>query len=94
MRFRWIAAGQETNTGIDLYDWDRNRTYHFRLEWGAFPEVVSSQRARVLLDGREILVRNYDPIYKPATHWIELGMGPRDETLEQVLYSNVRIGTR
>ena len=94
MRFRWIAAGQESNTGIDLYEWDRNRTYNFRLEWGAFPDVVSSQRARVLLDGREILVRNYDPIYRPSTHWIELGMGPRDETLEQVTYSNVRIGTR
>jgi len=94
MRLRFISNGQETNTGIDLFDWDPNRTYNFRLEWGAFPDVVSSQRARVLLDGRAILIRNYDNLYRPATHWVELGMAPRSETLEQVTFSNVTIGVR
>lgn len=94
MRLRFISNGQETNTGINLFDWDPNRTYNFRLEWGAFPAVVSSQRARVLLDGRAILIRNYDNLYSPATHWVELGMAPRSETLEQVTFSNVTIGVR
>lgn len=94
MRLRFIANGQETNTGIDLFEWDPERTYTFRLEWGAFPDIVSSQRARVLLDGREIMVRNYDNLYRPDTHWIELGAAPRDESLEQAIYSNVTIGAR
>ena len=94
MRLRFISNGQETNTGIDLFDWDPNRTYHFRLAWGAFPSIVSSQRARVILDGREIMARNYDNLYRPATHWVELGMAPRSETLEHVTYSNVTIGVR
>jgi hypothetical protein len=94
MRFRFISNGQETNTGIDLYEWDPQRVYTFRLEWGAFPEIVSSQRARVLLDGVEIMARNYDPIYRPAQHVVELGMAPRAESLEQAIYSNVRIGVR
>lgn len=94
MRLRFIANGQETNTGIDFFDWDPNRIYTFRLEWGAFPAIVSSQRARVLMDGREIMSRNYDNLYRPATHWVELGMGPRSESLEKALYSNVTIGVR
>lgn len=94
VRLRFISQGQEHNTGIDLYRWDPNRIYNWRIEWGAFPEIVSSQRVRVLLDGAEILVRNYDPIYQPAVHWIELGMAPRNETLEQAIYSNVKIGVR
>lgn len=94
VRLRFISNGQETNTGADLYDWDPSRVYTFRLEWGAFPSIVSTQRARVLLDGREILVRNYDNIYRPSVHWVELGMAPRAESLEQAIYSNVKIGVR
>lgn len=94
MRLRFISNGQEANTGINKFDWDPNRTYHFRLEWGSFPAIVSSQRARVILDGREIMARNYDNLYRPSTHWVELGMAPRSETLEQVTYSNVTIGVR
>ena len=93
MRFRWLSQGQERNIGINLFDWNPDQTYTFRLEWGAFPEE-NSQRARVLLDGREIMVRNYDPIYRPNVHWIELGMAPREESLEQATYSNVTIGQR
>ena len=94
MRLRFISNGQETNTGINLFDWDPRRIYTFRLEWGAFPEIVSSQRARVLLDGVEIMARNYDPLYRPAQHVVELGMAPRGESLEGVTYSNVTIGVR
>lgn len=94
LRLRFISNGEETNDRHDFFDWDPNHVYHFRLEWGAFPQVVSSQRARVLMDGKEILVRNYDNLYRPDTHWVELGMGPRSESLEQAIYSNVSIGVR
>ena len=70
-------TARRRNTGINLFDWDPSRTYTFRLEWGAFPEIVSSQRARVLLDGAVIMTRNYDPLYRPAQHVVELGMAPR-----------------
>ena len=94
LRLRFISNGQETNDRNDFFAWNPNRIYTFRLEWGAFPAVVSSQRARVLLDGSTVLVRNYDNIYRPSTHWVELGMAPRSESLEQALYSNVTIGVR
>ena len=94
MRLRFISNGQETNTGIDFFDWDPNRIYSFRLEWGAFPAIVSSQRVQVRMDGQVIMTRNYDNLYRPSTHWVELGMGPRNETLEQALFSNVTIGVR
>ncbi len=94
LRLRFIANGQETNDRFDFFAWNPNQVYHFRLEWGAFPGEVSSQRAKVLMDGREILLRNYDNIYNPSTHWVELGMAPRSESLEQAIYSNVVIGVR
>lgn len=94
LRLRWISQGEERNTWTDFYDWNPNHVYTFRMEWGAFPEIVSSQRVRLLLDGSEILVRNYDKIYRPGTHWVELGMAPREESLEQAIYSNVTIGVR
>jgi hypothetical protein len=94
LRLRWISQGEERNTWIDFYDWHPEQIYTFRMEWGAFPEIVSTQRVRVLMDGREILVRNYDKIYRPTTHWVELGMAPREESLERAIYSNVTIGIR
>lgn len=94
MRLRWISNGQEHNTGIDKFDWNPDQIYTFRIEWGGFPEIVSSQRVHVLLDGLVIMSRNYDPIYRPDTHWVELGMAPRTESLERALYSNVTIGVR
>jgi hypothetical protein len=94
LRLRWISQGEERNTWIDFYDWDPNHVYTFRMEWGAFPGIVSSQRVRVLMDGAEILVRNYDKIYRPTTQWVELGMAQREESLEQAIYSNVTIGVR
>jgi hypothetical protein len=94
VRLRWISQGQEANTGINFYQWNPNQVYHWRIEWGAFPEIVSSQRVQVFLDGQEIMVRNYDRIYNPSMHWIELGMAPRAETLEQAIFSNVVIGVR
>jgi hypothetical protein len=93
LRLRWISRGQERNVGYGFTDWDPERVYHFRLEWGDFPGI-DTQWVRVLFDGNEILTRNYDFPYAPSTHWVELGGAPRNETLEQAIFSNVRIGTR
>jgi len=93
LRLRWISRGQERNIGYNFTDWNPDRVYRFRLEWGDFPNI-DTQWVRVLFDGVEILTRNYDNLYQPSTHWIELGGAPRNETLEQAIYSNLRIGTR
>jgi len=93
LRLRWISRGQERNIGYNFTDWNPERVYRFRLEWGDFLNI-DTQWVRVLFDGVEILTRNYEFPYRPSTHWIELGGAPRNETLEQAIYSNVRIGTR
>ncbi|HXV60796.1 MAG TPA: hypothetical protein VEK15_08885 [Vicinamibacteria bacterium] len=93
VRLRWISRGQEHNTGISFYDFEPELVYEWRIEWGSFPGI-NSQHVKVFLDGFEILTRNYDPIYHPKTHWIELGQCERQETLEQAIFSNVRIGSR
>lgn len=94
LRLRFISNREETNTGINKFDWNPRRIYNFRLEWGRFPAVTTTQRARVLLDGQPIMVRNYDNVYRPNQHVVELGMAPRFETLELVTFSNVVIGVR
>jgi hypothetical protein len=94
VRLRWISQGQEANTGLNLLNWDPDQVYNWRMEWGAFPGITETQRVRVLLDGQEIMALNYEPVYNPSTHWIELGMAPRRETLEQAIFSNVSIGVR
>ena len=40
------------------------------------------------------MTRNYDALYRPEQHVVELGMAPRAESLEQATYSNVTIGVR
>jgi hypothetical protein len=93
MRLRWISGGQERNTGYNFTDWDPSKIYRFRLEWGDFPGI-DTQWVRVLMDDVEIMTRNYDNRYAPSTHWVELGCAPRNETLEEAIFSNIRIGTR
>ncbi len=93
LRLRWISRGQERNIGYSFTDWNPEQIYRFRLEWGDF-SGIDTQWVRVLLDGEEIMTRNYDFHYRPATHWVELGCAPRQETLEEAIFSNVLIGTR
>jgi len=93
VRLRWISRGQETNTGISFFDFEPEIVYSWRIEWGTFPGIPS-QHVKVFLDGFEILNRNYDRPYSPNPHWVELGNCARGETLEQAIWSNVRIGTR
>jgi len=93
VRLRWISRGQEHNTGITFFDFEPQLVYEWRIEWGSFPGI-HAQHVKVFLDGIEILNRNYDPIYHPNPHWIELGQCERQETLEMAIYSNVRIGAK
>ncbi len=93
VRLRWISRGQEHNTGISFFDFEPQLVYEWRVEWGTFPGI-RSQHVKVFLDGIEILNRNYDPVYHPNPHWIELGQCERQETLELAIYSNVRIGAK
>ena len=93
VRLRWISRGQETNTGISFFDFEPQIIYSWRIEWGTFPGIPS-QHVKVFLDGFEILSRNYDKPYSPNPHWVELGNCERKETLEQAIWSNIRIGSR
>jgi len=93
VRLRWISRGQDTNVGITFFDFEPGIVYPWRIEWGTFPGIPS-QHVKVFLEGLEILNRNYDRPYSPNPHWVELGNCDREETLEQAIWSNIRIGTR
>jgi len=94
VRLRWISNGEQRDTGYNFIGWEPSRVYQWRVEWGAFPDLTNGQRVRVLLDGVVQMERNYDNPYAPRQHVIELGCAPRQETLEEVTYANVRIGVR
>jgi hypothetical protein len=69
--------------------------YPWRIEWGTYPDPgIPSQQARVYLEGIQIMERNYDRPYRPKVFWIELGNQERAESLEEAIFSNVRIGSR
>lgn len=91
LRLRFISGGEEHNVGYDFLEWSPNRAYRWRIEWGP---GGSGNEARVLLDGRVVIVTGYGPAYRPAEHWIELGVEERAESIVGVTYRNVRIGRR
>jgi hypothetical protein len=93
VRLRWISRGQETNTGISFFDFEKDIVYPWRMEWGSW-KGLQSQQVRVHLEGVQIMERNYDRPYHPKTFWIELGNHERAETLEECIWSNVIIGSR
>lgn len=93
VRLRWISRGQETNTGITFFDFEKDVVYPWRIEWGSW-QGLQSQQVRVFLEGVQIMERNYDKAYHPKTFWIELGNQERAETLEECIWSNIIIGSR
>lgn len=93
VRLRWISRGAEANTQISFFDFEPDILYDWRIEWGTFGGI-QAQHVKVFLQGQEILNRNYDRPYTPNPHWVELGNCEREETLEQAIWSNIRIGTR
>jgi hypothetical protein len=90
-RIRWISDGEQYDFGNDFEEWDLFHTYTIRVEWG---DGVGSQIVRIFLDGQLQFSQNYDNLYRPATHWIEMGIKERKESIIGIIYANVKIGAR
>jgi hypothetical protein len=90
-RLRWISNGEQYDFGNDFEEWDLFHTYRIRIEWGP---GVGSQIVRVYMDGVFQYSQTYVNIYRPSTHWIELGIKERKESIIGVIYSNLKIGPR
>jgi hypothetical protein len=90
-RVRWITNGEQHDFGNDFEEWNLFETYTIRVEWGP---GIGSQVVKVYLDGVEQFQQSYVNIYRPSTHWIELGVRDRKESIVGIIYSNVRIGPR
>jgi hypothetical protein len=90
-RVRWITNREQYDFGNDFQEWDLFKTYRIRVEWGP---GIGSQIVKVYLDGVEQFSQTYVNIYRPSTHWIELGIQERKESIIGITYSNVKIGVR
>ena len=91
MRFRWISQGREQEAGVNFTNWDPGQTYTFRVDWGP---AAGAHTARVFLDGIEIMQVRYNRPYQPNTHFIELGIGSRGESVIDAVYKNLSIVRR
>ena len=91
LRLRWIANGEQHDTGANVQFWDPGRVYRWRVEWG--PSGLGNT-VQVFLDGAPILLQQYTRDYAPKQHWIEFGVEERRESIVGAVYSNVRIGSR
>ena len=91
MRFRWISQGREEEAGTNFTNWNPGQVYTFRVDW--HPSGAANQ-ARVFLDGMEFMSLGYNRPYEPNTHFIELGIGERGESVIDAIYSNLIIVRR
>jgi hypothetical protein len=91
LRLRWIANGEEHDTGANVEFWEPGRVYRWRVEWG--PGALGNT-VQVFLDDVPILFQQYTRDYAPKQHRIELGVEERRESIVGAIYSNVRIGRR
>lgn len=91
LRLRWIANGEEHDTGANIEFWEPGRVYRWRIEWG--PGALGNT-VQVFLDDVPILLQQYTRDYAPKQHRIELGVEERRESIVGAIYSNVRIGRR
>jgi len=89
LRLRWISNGEQHDEGNNFLDWNPQRTYHWRLEWGP---SGGAHTARVFLDGQLMITVNYNRAYRPNVLFIELGIGERSESVVGATYSNLQIG--
>jgi hypothetical protein len=88
LRLRWIANGEQHDTGANVQFWDPGRVYRWRMEWG--PSGLGNV-VQVFLDGAPIMLQQYTRDYAPKRHWIELGVEERRESIVDAVYSNVSI---
>ncbi len=91
LRLRWIANGEQHDTGANIEIWDPGRVYRWRVVWGSGP---LGNTVQVFLDDVPIILQQYIREYSPKTHWIELGIEQRRQSVVGAVYSNVRIGRR
>lgn len=91
LRFRWISQGREEEAGINFTNWDPSQVYTLRVDWGP---AGGANRARVFLDGVEIMGLGYNRPYTPNTHFIELGIGERGESVIDAIYRNFLVVRR
>ena len=91
MRFRWISQGREEDAGTNFTNWNPSEVYTFRVDWGP---AGAAHRARVFLDGVEIMSLGYNRTYAPNTHFIELGIGERGESVIDAVYRNFTVVKR
>lgn len=85
VRFRWISQGREDEVGWNFTDWDPGQVYTWRVDWGP---ADGAQTARVYLDGVERMQVRYNRPYQPNTHYIELGVQEREESVIDAIYRN------
>ena len=93
LRIRWISNGKQIDAFSGFLGWQPERAHHFRWQWG--PEGPERRLyVRLFIDGDQRIFFEYREPYRPILHRIELGAGPRTETPEGAIYSNVVIGVR
>ncbi len=85
LRFRWISQGREEEAVSNFTDWNPAHTYTWRIDWGP---SGGGNIARVFLDGSEMMSLAYGRPYQPSTHYIELGVQERHESVIGAIYSN------
>ncbi|HXV61635.1 MAG TPA: hypothetical protein VEK15_13135 [Vicinamibacteria bacterium] len=91
LRFRWISQGREADADANFTDWDPGTVYTWRVDWGP---AEGANTARVFLDGDEIMQIRYNRPYQPNTHWIELGIEERHESVIDAVYRNFAVVRR
>jgi hypothetical protein len=91
IRLRWISQGRQDDDGFNFNDWDPARVYTWRVDWGPEGE---DEAARVFLDGALIIHLPYTHQYLPDTHWIELGIEERKESIINLVYRNFAVVRR
>ncbi len=91
LRFRWISGGREEEAVSNFLDWNPSQTYTWRIDWGP---SGGANIARVFLDGGEIMSLGYNRPYQPDTHYIELGVQERHESVIDAVYRNLVIVRR
>jgi hypothetical protein len=91
LRLRWISDGEQHDEGNPFLNWDPDRVYHWRIEWGPGD---GGNIVRVLLNGSVMISQRYANPYRPDTHWVELGIEERSESIVGTIYSNLVIGEK
>ena len=91
IRFRWISGGREEDAGFNFTNWNPGTVYTWRVDWGP---SGGANTAKVFLDGVEIMQLGYNRPYQPNTHWIELGVQEREESVIDAVYRNFSVVRR